>query len=150
MTVGLLDAVTRSEDARFRLEGDPTDHVQEVEPLANYFIGRVRKDFRGGATRIGTIGTLVNRSLTNNDERQRLRSRAGAWGVDLDHHWSNRAYSLNIQTALTNIAGDTAAIRRAQQSSARYYQRTGRGETTDGLFSTNFDPTRCGRRSATG
>lgn len=142
MTIGVLDAVTKSEDARFRLEGDPTDRVQEVEPLANYFIGRVRKEYRGGATRIGTIGTLVNRSLTNNDERQRLRSRAGAVGFDLDHHWSNRAYSLNIQTALTNIAGDSAAIRRAQQSSARYYQRPGRGETTDGLFDTNFDPTR--------
>ena len=73
---------------------------------------------------------------------QRLRARAGVVGLDLDHHWSDRAYSLNIQTALTNIGGDTAAIRAAQQSSARYYNRTGRGETTDGLFSTNFDPTR--------
>ncbi len=142
LTVGLLDAVTNRETARYRLEGDPTDHTQEVEPLANYFIGRVRKDFNGGATRIGTIGTLVNRSLTNPDEVQRLRARAGALGFDLDHHWSDRAYSFNVQTALTNIGGDTAAIRRAQQSSARYYNRIGRSETSDGLFSTNFDRTR--------
>ena len=142
VTVGLLDAVTNRETARFRVAGDPADHSQEVEPLANYFIGRMRKDFRNGSTRIGTIGTLVNRDLTNPDEVQRLRSHAGALGFDLDHHWDNREYSLNIQTALTNIGGDTAAISRAQQSSARYYQRTGRGETTDGLFSTNFDPTR--------
>ena len=56
MTVGLLDAVTNRETRalpsrrrRYRRTS------QEVEPLSNYFIGRVRKDFRGGATRIGTI-----------------------------------------------------------------------------------------------
>lgn len=142
LTVGLLDAVTNRETARYRLDGDATDHTQEVEPLANYFIGRVRKDFRGGATRIGAISTLVNRDLKNADEFARLRSRAGAIGMDLDHHWSNRTYSFNLQTALTNIAGDTAAIRRAQMSSARYYQRVGRKVTGDGLFDTKFDPTR--------
>jgi hypothetical protein len=142
LTVGLMDAVTNRETATFRLDGVPDDQKQEIEPLSNYFIGRLRKDLRGGSTRIGTIGTLVNRSLVNDDEVQRLRRRAGAFGVDLDHHWSNRAYALNIQTALTNIAGDTAAIQRAQLSSARYYQRVGRTETSDGLFSTDYDPTR--------
>jgi hypothetical protein len=141
-TVGLLDAVTNREEAKFRLEGETTDQTEEVEPLTNYFIGRLRKDFNGGATRIGAISTLVNRSLTNPDEVQQLRARAGTFGLDLDHHWSERAYSLNIQTALTNIGGDTAAINRAQLSSARYYNRLGRGETTDGLFSTSYDPTR--------
>ena len=142
LTVGLLDAVTNSETAKFRPPGSSEDVEQEIEPFANYFIGRVRKDFRGGATRIGTIATMVNRSLENADEVQRLRRRAGAVGFDIDHHWSNRAYAFNLQTALTNIAGDTAAIRRAQQSSARYYQRTGRDETSDGLFDTDYDPTR--------
>ena len=142
ITVGLLDAVTNRENARFRLPGDQADQTQEIEPLANYFIGRLRKDFRGGATRIGTLGTLVNRDITNTDEAQRLRRHAGGLGFDLDHHWSNRTYSFNLQTALTNIGGDTAAIRRAQQSSARYYQRSGRRETTDGLFATNYDPNR--------
>jgi hypothetical protein len=110
LTVGLLDAVTNSETAKFRPPGSSEDVEQEIEPFANYFIGRVRKDFRGGATRIGTIATMVNRSLENADEVQRLRRRAGAVGFDIDHHWSNRAYAFNLQTALTNIAGDTAAI----------------------------------------
>jgi hypothetical protein len=142
LTVGLMDAVTNREEATYRESATGEDITQEVEPLANYFIGRVRKDFNGGATRIGTIATLVNRSLTNDDEISRLRRRAGAFGLDLDHHWKNREYSFNIQTALTGITGDTAAIRRAQQSSARYYQRFGREETGDGLFSTDYDPTR--------
>jgi hypothetical protein len=85
---------------------------------------------------------MVNRSLDNLDERQRLRKRANAVGFDIDHRWKNREYSFNLQTAFTNIAGDTAAIRRAQESSARYYQRLGREETSDGLFSTDYDPAR--------
>jgi hypothetical protein len=85
---------------------------------------------------------MVNRSLTNPDEVARLRSNAQAGGLDLDHHWANRMYSFNVQTALSHIGGDTAAIRRAQFASARYYQRPGRTNTSDGLFSTELDPTR--------
>src|SRR4051812_9693320 len=142
ITVGVMDALTNRESARFRPAGLADDSTVEVEPLANYFIGRLRKDFRGGATRVGTITTLVNRDLGTPDEIARLRSNAQAFGLDLDHHWANRAYSFNVQTALTHIGGDTAAIRRAQFSSARYYQRPGRTETSDGLFSTELDPNR--------
>ena len=142
LTVGLLDAVTNSETATFREPGSTEDRKLEIEPLSNYFIGRVRKDYRGGATRVGAIGTMVNRRLDNQDQIERLRRRANAVGFDVIHYWKNRAYSFNIQTALTNIAGDTAAIRRAQISSARYYQRIGRDESNDGLFDTDYDPTR--------
>src|SRR5437868_306496 len=142
ISVGVMDAVTNREKATFRPVGSSLDQTAEVEPLTNYFIGRLRKDFNGGNTRIGTITTIVNRSLTNPDEIARLRSNAEVAGLDLDHHWAGREYSFNVQTALTHIGGDTAAIRRAQFSSARYYQRPGRTETSDGLFGTQFDPTR--------
>ena len=142
ISVGVLDAVTNRERATFRPIGSAIDETQEVEPLTNYFIGRLRKDFNGGNTRVGTITTMVNRDLTNPDEVARLRSNAQAAGLDLDHHWANRAYSFNVQTAFTHIGGDTAAINRAQFASARYYQRPGRTVTTDGLFDTQYDPTR--------
>jgi len=142
ISVGLMDAVTNREKARFLPVGSTIEQTEEVEPLTNYFIGRLRKDFNGGNTRIGSITTVVNRDLTNPDEVARLRSNAQAAGFDLDHHWANREYSFNVQTALTHIGGDTAAIRRAQFASARYYQRPGRTVTTDGLFNTEFDPTR--------
>src|SRR4051812_20877190 len=142
ISVGVMDAVTAREDATFRTGGNAIDQTQEVEPLTNYFIGRFKKDFNGGNTRLGSITTLVNRSLSNPDEVARLRSNAQSAGLDLDHHWANRAYSFNLQTALTHIGGDTAAIRRAQFASARYYQRPGRTVTSDGLFSTELDPNR--------
>jgi hypothetical protein len=142
VSVGILDATTDRERARFRPLGGTTDATAEVEPLANYFVGRLKKDFRGGNTHLGAISTLVNRGLTTPDEVSALRSNAQALGLDLDHHWANNEYSFNVQTALTHIGGDTAAINSAQFSSARYYQRPGRTETSDGLFSTAFDPTR--------
>ncbi|HEY3133529.1 MAG TPA: DUF5916 domain-containing protein [Gemmatimonadaceae bacterium] len=142
ITVGLMDAVTNRESARFRPIGSKIDETQEVEPLTNYFIGRLRKDFNNGNTRVGTITTMVNRALTNPDEVARLRSNAEAAGLDLEHRWANREYAFNVQSALTHIGGDTAAIRQAQFASARYYQRTGRTVTTDGLFNTELDPTR--------
>jgi hypothetical protein len=142
LTVGVMDAITDRETARYWPAGSSQEQTLEVEPLTNYFIGRFRKDFRGGDTRVGTITTMVNRDLTNPDQVARLRSNAQAFGLDLDHHWASKAYTFNVQSALTHIGGDTAAIRRAQFSSARYYQRPGRTETSDGLFSTTFDPTR--------
>ncbi len=142
ITVGVMDALTNRETAHFRPIGGADDETLEVEPLTNYFIGRLKKDFRGGSTRVGTITTMVNRSLSNPDEVTRLRSNAQAFGLDLDHHWANQEYSFNVQSALTHIGGDTAAIRSAQFSSARYFQRPGRTETSDGLFSTSFDPNR--------
>ena len=142
IAVGLLDAVTNREKARYRPIGSTAEEEHEVEPLSNYFIGRVRKDLRGGSTRVGGITTMVNRALSNTDQVQRLRSNAQLFGVDVDHRWAKRAYSFNLQTALTHIGGDSAAINRAQQSSARYYQRPGRAESSDGLFSTDYDPAR--------
>jgi len=117
ITVGVMDALTNRETARFRPVGSSLDDTQEIEPLTNYFIARLRKDFRGGDTRIGTMTTMVNRSLSNPDEVSRLRSNAENLGLDLDHHWAHREYSLSIQTALTRIAGDTAAISSAQTAS---------------------------------
>jgi hypothetical protein len=142
ITVGVMDALTSREIAHYLPTGETTDQTLEVEPLSNYFIGRLRKDFRGGSTRVGTIATMVNRDLTNPEQVGILRSNAQAFGLDLDHRWANQAYSFNVQSALTHVGGDTAAIRNAQFASARYYQRPGRTETTDGLFSTTFDPNR--------
>ncbi|HMI54884.1 MAG TPA: DUF5916 domain-containing protein, partial [Gemmatimonadaceae bacterium] len=61
ITVAAMDAVTNREKATFRPIGSTVDETREIEPLTNYFIGRLRKDLRGGATRIGGITTMVNR-----------------------------------------------------------------------------------------
>ena len=54
-TVGILDALTDKETARYVPAGQapPASSYRsaEVEPLTNYFMGRLRKDLRGGNTR---------------------------------------------------------------------------------------------------
>src|SRR5206468_8668828 len=44
ISVGVMDALTAREKATFRPIGSTIDATQEVEPLTNYFIGRLRKD----------------------------------------------------------------------------------------------------------
>ncbi|MCG6957326.1 MAG: carbohydrate binding family 9 domain-containing protein, partial [Gemmatimonadetes bacterium] len=47
-TIGVLDALTNQETAHYLPEGGGAEASQVVEPLANYFVGRVKKDFNSG------------------------------------------------------------------------------------------------------
>jgi len=144
-TVGLLDAVTNRETARFRedgIAGTPT-LSQEVEPLTNYFVGRVRRDFRGGATSLGGILTSTARRLDDSLLVANLRNRATVAGLDVDHSWHKQDYTLLGQFAVSDVGGSPVAIDSAtQRTSAHYFQRPDRHETTDGLFDARYDPLR--------
>ena len=48
-----------------------------VEPPANYFVGRLARDFRGGATQVRLIGTSVVRGLGNDSSFQSASHGAG-------------------------------------------------------------------------
>src|SRR5258706_14930042 len=80
ITVGVMDALTNRESARFLPVGSANDSTLEIEPLANYFIGRLRKDFRGGSTPVGTIAALVNQGLTKPHQVAVLRMTPQAFG----------------------------------------------------------------------
>ena len=148
-TVGLLDAVTGRETARYRVD-DGSDRLlersQAVEPLTNYFVGRVRRDFREGATSVGMIATSTERRLDDSLMALRLRNRASVVGVDLAHAWSRRDYSLLAQFAVSDVGGSDSAIARTQRSSTHYFQRPDRRETTDGLFDIRYDSSRTSLR----
>jgi hypothetical protein len=146
-TVGILDALTDKESARYVPAGQAplssSFRSAEVEPLTNYFMGRLRKDLRGGNTRLGGIATVTNRALGSDTvARTRLRGDAEAFGMDLAHFWKSRTYAFDAMAVVSRVAGDTAAIRRTQQSSAHFYQRPGRTVTGDGLFDASYDPAR--------
>ncbi|GAC1647327.1 MAG: hypothetical protein NVS4B3_01190 [Gemmatimonadaceae bacterium] len=141
-TVGLLDALTNRATARLESGTAPitTRLTQEVEPLSNYFVGRVRREYRGGQTTLGGIFTSTLRSLDDSLILVRLRRRAEAVGVDLAHTWDERNYSLLAQVAVSDVGGSDSAITRTQQSSAHYFQRPDYRARSDGLFSTRFEP----------
>jgi hypothetical protein len=139
-TVGILDAVTEREVARYRIDlGQPTQR-QSVEPLTNYFVGRLKRDFNSGNTVIGGIVTSTARRLDDQLLRDSLRAHGEAVGIDFRHAWHDQTYSVRSQLAISNVGGSAPAIVRTMQSSAHYFQRPDRSETSDGLFSVRYDP----------
>jgi len=60
MVGGELDAVTSRERARY-LDDAGLMHRNPVEPLTNYFVGRLRRESGGGNTSVGFLGTAVVR-----------------------------------------------------------------------------------------
>jgi hypothetical protein len=146
LQVAMLEALTNRVMARYIANpGEPTLE-REVEPRTNYFVGRLRQDLRKGDTRVGMITTLTNRFMGDSTERTRLRSSAQLVGTDILHYWNKRSYSFWGQLAVSNVNGDSAAIRRTQLTSAHYFQRPDRSATSDGLFDIKYDPTRTSLR----
>jgi hypothetical protein len=121
-SVGLMDALTNRETARFRT-GLGADGRYPVEPLSNYFVGRVRRDFGKGATVVGAMLSGVGRDLEGNEFDSFLRSRAYVGGVDGSHAWGNREWTLSGFLAGSQVGGSDAAIARTQRSAAHYFTR---------------------------
>jgi hypothetical protein len=138
-TIGVLEAVTNRENARVELASGARA-AQEVEPLTNYFVGRLKKDFLGGNLVVGGIATSVVRNM-DSTFAPRLNDHSELVGGDFQYTWNNRLYSLRGQYALTNISGDPRTILARQRSSARYFQRPDRGAGSGGFFSNRLDST---------
>ena len=121
-TIGALQAVTAEERADVVTGfGDRVDKV--VEPLTNYGVIRLQKDFRNGWSALGVVGTATNRDGAMADQ---LRLRRGAYtgGVDFRHRFGGSGeYHLDGYFVGSHIRGSTASIAQAQLSPVRYYQR---------------------------
>lgn len=125
-SIGVLDAATRRERATVQ-HTDGSRAGITVEPFTNYFVGRVAKDLRGGATVLRAMGTSVVRSLGDSVLARQLSRHSEAFGLSTESWFGQRDYRLMAQLAGTQVVGDTAAIAVLQRSSARYYQRPDRG-----------------------
>ena len=135
-TIGLMEAVAGKEEARFLPAPSGAEQVQVVEPLTNYFVGRVRKDLRQGATQIGVIGTSTIRQVGDDPVLDAsLRSSATSAGFDWSHAWSNRRYRWRGGFMASDVRGSEESILATQLSSAQYFQRPDRDEVL-------LDPTR--------
>jgi hypothetical protein len=134
-TVGLMEALANREEARFTPIAGGAEDTQIVEPMTNYFVGRVRKDLRQGATQVGVIATSTIRRLGDDAIlTPSLRSDATTGGLDWSHAWSSRRYRWRGGFLATDVRGSQASITATQLSSAHYYQRPDRKEVL-------FDPT---------
>lgn len=121
-SLGFLDAVTSEERAHY-LDTLGMERSDAVEPLADYFVGRVRREYRSGNTSVGGIGTAVVRDLSDPVLQSMLRSRAYAGGLDFNHYWAGRRWTVDGFLMGSHLRGSEPAIDRAQRSSVRYFQR---------------------------
>jgi hypothetical protein len=121
-SMGILNAVTGRVHAPW-MDTSGAERTTEVEPLANYFAGRVRRDVRQGSAAFGAIATAVHRSFDDDALRSQLRSAAYAIGMDGRLDWSNRAWMMAGRISRSHIEGSPAAMEATQRSSARYMQR---------------------------
>jgi hypothetical protein len=121
-SIGLLDAYTLREEARFRTTTTP-DTTATVEPAANYFTGRIKRELRGGNTTVGIGLNTVHRQLDDPALEPVFRRAAYVGGFDWNHAWHNRRWAFDGAIVGTHNIGTTQAIDALQLSPARYYQR---------------------------
>ncbi len=120
LSIGVLESVTADEKALIDNEG--IRRKESVEPLTNYFVGRLQQDFNKGETVLGGIVTAVNRNIEN-PAMNYLPSAAYTGGINFRHNWKERTWYVEGNAELSNIRGNEEAIINLQRSSARYYQR---------------------------
>jgi len=120
LSIGIIEALTA--DTKATIDSVGNEYKETVEPLTNYTLVRVQKDFNKGNTIIGGAFTSAIRRLDGTD-MDYLHKNATTGGVDFTQYFKDRNYSLNAAFYLSNVQGSTDAISYTQQSSARYFQR---------------------------
>ena len=128
-TVGIMNALTNEERAEVAGVDGIVDSSTAVEPMTNFFAGRVRRDFRRGHTVIGGMLTAVNRQQSSLFSSY-LSQGAGYGGIDFEHRWHGGRYTVSGYTIQTRVNGSPAMITALQRAPARYFQRPD-GESFD-------------------
>ena len=117
-SIGILESVTQREMANIDLGGERREEL--VEPLTNYFVGRLVKDFDKGNTIIGGIFSAVNREKAVDW----LHRSAYSAGIDFQHFWKNRWWYVKANGIFSRVEGSEQAILETQTSFVHLFQRT--------------------------
>lgn len=121
LSIGIIEAITAEGKAEIDSLGERS--YQTVEPLSNYFVSRIKKDFGGGKTVIGGAYTNTHRFLDGTGI-DGLVSNANTAGIDFSHYFGkDRNWMVSTATGASNLTGSTKAIESLQYSSVHYYQR---------------------------
>lgn len=119
-SLGLLDAVTAREEARYITPGGTQELTRTVEPMTNYSVLRGLRTFNDGESGIGGILTTTHRRLE--DHLSFLPSASYAGGFDARHRFGEN-FELRGVVLGSRVEGDSTAIDRLQRSPSRYFQR---------------------------
>lgn len=122
LSLGILGAMTREETGRYALANGDV-HSAVVEPGTQFLVTRVRQDFRQGNSVVGAAFTGVRRSLDDPALTSLFVRDAMTSGVDFEHHWDRRRWSVSGFFAGSYVAGNTPVIAELQRSPIRAFQR---------------------------
>ena len=121
LSVGVIESVTARETARIHsIQG--SSRSEAVEPLSNYAVARVQRDFNQSNTILGAMLTSVHRNIQD-PQLDFLPNNATTAGLDFLNYWKNKTYYLDVKAVFSDVRGSQDAILGLQQSSARYFQR---------------------------
>lgn len=138
VTIGVVQSVTAQSSSKVTTNGQEDKVV--VEPLTNYTVARVQKNWKGN-TLLGGMVTSVNRALNEPYLEDFMVRNAFTAGVDFTQYFKNRLYYVEAKGMLSSLGGSEKAITALQQSAVHYYQRA----SSSGYL--GVDP---GKRSLTG
>lgn len=127
LSLGVMESVTADESAEIDLNGER--RFETVEPLTNYFAGRLSKEFHKGNTILGGMITSTNR-FNDESHLDYLHSSAATGGVDFKQYFSDRSYILSLSAYMSQVRGSQEAMVRTQRSPVHYYQRPDAGYIT--------------------
>ncbi|MFO7998690.1 MAG: DUF5916 domain-containing protein [Bacteroidales bacterium] len=127
LSVAFIESVTAEEKAEIDLLGQRS--FETIEPMTNFFVGRVQKDFREGNTILGGMVTSVHRKVDERLSRQMHRA-AYSGGLDFTQYFMEKSWMFNVNAGLSHVEGSEAALLRTQRSSARYFQRPDAGHVS--------------------
>lgn len=121
-SIGILESTTARKYATIDNNGQRRREI--VEPLTNYFIGRLQKDFNDRNSYIGGIFTATNRENLGQNINF-LHKSAYTGGFDFKHQWNQRDWYIAGNILWSHLRGDTMAIRQTQESITHLFQRVG-------------------------
>jgi hypothetical protein len=117
-SIGVLESITQREMAIIDKNGERRKEL--VEPLTNFFVTRMQKDYKQGNTVIGGIFTAVNREKGLSDV---LHKSAYSGGLDFLHQWKNRFWYVRGNVVFSNVQGSKEAILNTQTAIEHLFQR---------------------------
>jgi hypothetical protein len=120
LSIGILESITNKENAEISSPGNTKSLT--VEPLTNYFMSRVQKDFDHGNVILGGALTAVNRDI-NDDNLKFLTTSSYSGGIDFKYQWDNKNYYILSNGMFSSVKGDRQSLSRIQLSPTHYFQR---------------------------
>jgi len=151
-SIGFLESVTEKEIATI-VNSSGQEREAIIEPLTNYLMTRIQKDFNENNTFVGGIFTTTSRNLGDSfrfnydsasntytdsetdalvnpftDGRREnnlnaIRKAAYTGGLDFKHQWKDRKYYIEGNAIISHVEGSKEAIENTQRSLTHLFQR---------------------------